>query len=65
MNGGGDRAGRGWFKSSHSNPSNNCVEVMITSAAVRIRDTKSPGTSPEVAVSGRAWNRFLEQSAES
>jgi hypothetical protein len=34
-----DRAG--WFKSTRSNPSQNCVEIWVDGPVVRIRDSKN------------------------
>jgi Domain of unknown function (DUF397) len=48
-----------WFKSSYSNPSNNCVEVMFQTGAVHVRDAKNGDTGPVVTVDGRAWLSFL------
>lgn len=59
MNGNTVPPERSWFKSSHSNPSNNCVEVMITDAVVHVRDTKSRHTGLAISVDPRAWRGFL------
>jgi Domain of unknown function (DUF397) len=47
---------RGWFKSSFSNPTGDCVEVRYSVGAVRVRDSKGRG---EIALSGRAWSTFI------
>lgn len=39
---GGVAAGRtGWWKSSRSNPSQNCVEIRVDGPVARIRDSKN------------------------
>ena len=32
---------QGWFKSTRSNPSQNCVEIMVDGAVANIRDSKN------------------------
>ena len=50
-----------WRKSSHSTGSGgDCVEVASRPAGtVAVRDSKDRG-GPELAVSGRAWSRFVQ-----
>ena len=49
-----------WRKSSHSDTHGECVEVADLSAAVGIRDSKSPG-SPALTISRAAWRTFAER----
>ena len=52
------RAGE-WRKSSHSNPSGNCVETaLLPSGWVAIRDSKSPG-GPVLVFTPSQWAAFL------
>ncbi|GHI06070.1 toxin [Streptomyces cellostaticus] len=47
-----------WFKSSYSNSEGgNCVEVAL-SAAVHVRDSKTPA-GPELRIASSAWAEFL------
>ncbi|MFJ8718173.1 DUF397 domain-containing protein [Streptomyces violaceus] len=47
-----------WFKSSYSDDEGGaCVEVAL-SAAVHVRDSKTP-TGPEVRVAAPAWTAFV------
>ncbi|MCJ1678818.1 DUF397 domain-containing protein [Streptomyces sp. APSN-46.1] len=50
-----------WRKSSYSDSSdiNDCVEVAAGPGAVHVRDSKSIGTGPQLAVSGTAWAGFV------
>ncbi|MFD8834453.1 DUF397 domain-containing protein [Streptomyces griseofuscus] len=49
-----------WFESSYSssNEPGDCVEVAVASAAVHIRDSKTPH-SARLAVAPSAWVNFL------
>ncbi|WP_028478545.1 DUF397 domain-containing protein [Nocardia sp. CNY236] len=54
---------RGWFKSSFSASSNNCVEVAFDGNMVLVRDDKYDGPAdlqPTIAVPTPAWTTFLE-----
>ncbi|MDR7303516.1 DUF397 domain-containing protein [Haloactinomyces albus] len=55
-----------WFKSSHSNPSQDCVEVKFGEGLVSIRDSKyrrdpanSPANEPIIRVTSEEWLAFL------
>ncbi|GAA0475388.1 DUF397 domain-containing protein [Streptomyces olivaceiscleroticus] len=51
--------GRTWFKSSHSSAQgDNCVEVALGSAAVRVRDSKDTAR-PVVTVRRGPWAEFV------
>lgn len=52
---------QGWFKSSFSNPSQECVEVSFDGDVVHIRDTKDHGTGPVLSVPARSWADFLDE----
>ncbi|MFE6862783.1 DUF397 domain-containing protein [Nocardia sp. NPDC057668] len=47
-----------WFKSSHSEASNACVEICLSDAVVGVRDSKHAG-GPELWFTGEQWDRFL------
>ncbi|WP_203655598.1 DUF397 domain-containing protein [Actinocatenispora rupis] len=47
-----------WRKSSRSNASGNCIEVMDLGERVAVRDSKDPA-GPMLVVSSRAWRRFV------
>ncbi|WP_159327168.1 DUF397 domain-containing protein [Streptomyces tendae] len=48
-----------WFRSSYSdNEGGNCVEV-ARSGAIRVRDSKTAPTGPQVQVSAPAWSAFV------
>ncbi|WP_435611738.1 DUF397 domain-containing protein [Streptomyces sp. bgisy159] len=50
---------RQWHRSSYSDDEGGaCVEVRIASAAVQIRDSKTP-TTPHVRLTAPAWSAFL------
>lgn len=48
----------GWFKSTHSNPAQDCVEVNITNEAVHVRDSKQHD-SPVLKIARHQWPAFL------
>lgn len=48
-----------WRKSSHSNASGNCVEVAVTDASIRVRDSKQRGRGPVLEFSPADWAAFL------
>ena len=50
----------GWRKSSYSNQANGCVEVDLTSAGARIRDTKI-ADSPVIAFTAEQWSAWLAE----
>jgi len=50
----------GWRKSSYSNQANGCVEVDLTSAGARIRDTKI-AASPVISFTIRQWSAWLAE----
>ncbi|WP_433270729.1 DUF397 domain-containing protein [Actinosynnema sp. CS-041913] len=52
-----------WFKSSYSNPSNNCVEIMLTENVVHVRDTKARNDRLPVLFRRDTWRTFLESMA--
>ncbi|MGY4102836.1 DUF397 domain-containing protein [Nocardia sp. R16R-3T] len=50
--------GGGWFKSSHSTATGECVEVaFLTDGMVGIRDSKNPG-GPALVFTPREWDSF-------
>jgi len=50
----------GWFKSSRSGAANNdCVEVRLTTAGTRVRDSKDR-RGPSLAFSPDAWTALLD-----
>lgn len=54
-------AAQSWFKSSFSNPSQECVEVSFGGDVVHIRDTKDHGTGPVLSVPAHDWAAFLDE----
>ncbi|MFI6998987.1 DUF397 domain-containing protein [Nocardia sp. NPDC050175] len=53
-----DLTGAEWFKSSHSNPDGDCVEVaFLTNGLVGVRDSKNPNGSALVFTPGE-WDVF-------
>ncbi|GGL45117.1 DUF397 domain-containing protein [Nocardia jinanensis] len=54
-----DLAGARWFKSSHSGPDRECVEVAhFTGGVVGVRDSKRR-TGPALIFCATAWDEFL------
>ena len=58
----------GWFKSSASNNSSQCVEVRLDGERVSIRDSKyrrdpanHPGREPIIAVTAAQWVAWLDE----
>ncbi|MFJ3228258.1 DUF397 domain-containing protein [Streptomyces sp. NPDC086783] len=53
-------AGLTWIRSSYSDSSNSseCVEIAATSAAVHVRDSKTPH-GPRLALEPGAWTAFV------
>ncbi|NKQ55613.1 DUF397 domain-containing protein [Amycolatopsis sp. K13G38] len=51
----------GWFKSSFSNPSQDCVEVKLEGDVVRLRDSKDQGTGPVITVPAQHWPGFIAE----
>ncbi|NKY55693.1 DUF397 domain-containing protein [Nocardia flavorosea] len=48
-----------WFKSRHSGPSRDCVEVAgLGSGEIGVRDSKNP-TGPVLVFPRSAWQKFL------
>lgn len=51
--------GAGWFKSSYSNPSQECVEVRPDRDAMMLRDSKNPD-GPVFILGFAQWSAFLD-----
>lgn len=49
----------GWFKSSFSNPAQDCVEVRFEVGTVLIRDSKQHGNGPVLTTPHSEWASFL------
>jgi len=47
-----------WRKSSHSNPSGNCVEAADLPGGVALRDSRFPD-GPALVVTSATWDAFL------
>lgn len=48
-----------WFKSKHSNPETDCVEVAhLSTTLVGVRDSKNPA-GPALVFGSSAWSAFL------
>ncbi|WP_433662996.1 DUF397 domain-containing protein [Nocardia sp. CA-128927] len=53
-----DLSNAAWFKSSHSSPDQDCVEVaFLDGGTVGVRDSKNP-TGPALAFSSSEWDTF-------
>ncbi|ROP36711.1 DUF397 domain-containing protein [Saccharothrix texasensis] len=52
---------RGWFKSSFSTASGDCVEVRFDGDVVQVRDTKDQGSGPVLTLAAPAWDDFLRR----
>ncbi|MDQ3153354.1 MAG: DUF397 domain-containing protein [Actinomycetota bacterium] len=50
----------GWLKSSYSAQQNGCVEVDLTGAGARIRDTKI-AASPVITFTAEQWSTWLAE----
>lgn len=50
-----------WFKSSHSDAQNNCVEVaFLDGGAVALRDSKDQGNGPILRFAPSEWTAFID-----
>lgn len=49
----------GWFKSTRSNPSQNCVEIWVDGPLARIRDSKNT-VGPMLACATESLSALLE-----
>ncbi|TQM79461.1 uncharacterized protein DUF397 [Saccharothrix saharensis] len=52
---------RGWFKSSFSTASGDCVEVRFDGDVVLVRDTKDRGDGPVITLDAVRWDDFLRR----
>jgi hypothetical protein len=49
-----------WYKSSHSDSANGCVEVAhLADGGMAVRDTKEQGTGPVLRFTRGEWAAFL------
>ena len=53
-----------WFKSSYSDPGQNCVEVAPLDPHIGVRDSKNPH-GPALLLASRAWAEFVGYVGES
>lgn len=51
----------GWFKSSASNPAQDCVEVRFDGDLVHVRDSKDQAAGPVITVPAQHWPGFLAE----
>ncbi|TLF73151.1 DUF397 domain-containing protein [Nocardia cyriacigeorgica] len=60
-----DRPAVQWFKSSHSGPSQDCVEIAhLGGGQVCVRDSKNPA-GPALMFTPTAWDTFLAHARRS
>ncbi|MEV0483107.1 DUF397 domain-containing protein [Streptomyces sp. NPDC050508] len=53
-----------WFKSSYSDPGQNCIEAAhLTPTGIAVRDSKNP-TGPALLLPATAWAPFLSHLRE-
>lgn len=53
----------GWFKSSFSNPSQDCVEAKFAGDIVYVRDSKDKGAGPILTIPAAHWPSLLDEVA--
>jgi hypothetical protein len=49
-----------WRKATASSNGGGCVEVKMTDAEIRVRDTKANGAGPELVFTPSEWLAFLD-----
>ncbi|WP_158843596.1 DUF397 domain-containing protein [Saccharothrix deserti] len=54
---------RGWFKSSFSATTGECVEVRFVGDLVQVRDTKDRGRGPVISLDADQWDAFVRRLA--
>jgi hypothetical protein len=52
-----------WFKSSYSDPGQNCIEVAAVTTDIAIRDSKNPA-GPALLLPSAAWTAFVNHLRE-